>query len=250
MFRIIKNPIDKFKEAYGIFWDIYAPIIEALINLVVSIILALKFGIIGVVIGTVISNIVKKDLTKNAIKSLIIASIAILIYIAIRFTSRFAISSIIAILTDVLVTIAIFTTLRFEINFIFIAGILTIIGYSINDTIVVFDMIRDKYNLEKNKTPESLTKLVNESISLSLRRNMVTSITTLTAVIILLLMNTSGVKEFNITILIGLTAGTFSSLLIAPYIWLKLEIKNLKKPKKEDNEEKEIKERLIKGINS
>jgi len=199
---------------------------------------------------SVISNIVKKDLTKNAIKSLIIASIAILIYIAIRFTSRFAISSIIAILTDVLVTIAIFTTLRFEINFIFIAGILTIIGYSINDTIVVFDMIRDKYNLEKNKTPESLTKLVNESISLSLRRNMVTSITTLTAVIVLLLMNTSGVKEFNITVLIGLTAGTFSSLLIAPYIWLKLEIKNLKKPKKEDNEEKEIKERLIKGINS
>ena len=56
MFRIIKNPIDKFKEAYGIFWDVYAPIVESLVNLVVSIVLAMKFGIIGIIIGTIVSN--------------------------------------------------------------------------------------------------------------------------------------------------------------------------------------------------
>lgn len=199
----------------------------------------------------VISNVVKKDLTKNAIKSLIIASIAILLYISIRFTSRYAVSSIIAILSDVLVTVAVFALLRMEVNFIFIAGILTIIGYSINDTIVVFDMIRDKLNKEKKKNEETITNVVKESISLSLKRNMITSITTLTAVIVLLLIGTSGVKEFNITVLIGLTAGTFSSLFIAPYIWLKLEIHRLKNPKKDDDkEETEVKEKLIKGINS
>lgn len=198
---------------------------------------------------SVISNIVKKDLTKNAIKSLIIASIAILIYISVRFTSRFAISSIIAVISDVLVTICIFIILKIEINFIFIAGILTIIGYSINDTIVVFDMIRDKLKKQKNITEDKLRNVVKESISLSLKRNILTSITTLTAIIVLLLIGTYGVKEFNITVLIGLIAGSFSSLFVAPYIWLRLEIQRLKNPKKED-EEKEIEEKLIKGINS
>lgn len=198
----------------------------------------------------VISNIVKKDLTKNAIKSLLIASIAILIYISIRFTNRYAISSIIAILSDVLVTISIFSIFRIEVNFIFVAGILTIIGYSINDTIVVFDMVRDKLKQAKKINEETITNSVKESISLSLKRNTITSITTLTAVIVLLLIGTNGVKEFNITVLIGLTAGTFSSLFIAPYIWSKLEIYRLKNPKKDEKEETETKEKLIKGINS
>ena len=208
---------------------------------------ALKLNFDELNYKSVISNIVKKDLTKNAIKSLIIASLAILVYISIRFTSRYAISSIIAILSDVLVTIAIFSILKLEINFIFVAGILTIIGYSINDTIVVFDMIRDKAKKIKNINEESITNIVKESISLSLKRNIITSITTLTAVIVLLLIGTSGVKEFNMTVFIGLTAGTFSSLFVAPYIWMKLEIYRLKNPKKQNEE---TKEKLIKGINS
>lgn len=200
---------------------------------------------------SVISNIVKKDLTKNAIKSLIIASIAILIYIAFRFTSRFAIASILAILSDVLVTMAVFAILRIEINFIFVAGILTIIGYSINDTIVVFDIIRDKLNKEKKITEETIKNTLKESISLSLKRNIITSITTLTAVVVLLIMNASGVKEFNITVLIGLISGTFTSLFVAPFIWEMLEIHRIKNPKNENNNnEPEIKEKLIKGINS
>lgn len=199
---------------------------------------------------SVISNIVKKDLVKNAIKSLIIASIVVLIYIAIRFTSRFAISSIIAIITDILITLMFFIIFKFEINFIFVAGILTIIGYSINDTIVVFDLIRDKLKNIKNKNEENIPEAVKTSMSLSLKRNILTSITTLTAIIILLLIGTSGVKEFNITVLIGLISGTFSSLFLAPYIWLKLEIHRLKNPKKENDEDKEVGERLIKGINS
>lgn len=200
---------------------------------------------------SVISNIVKKDLTKNAIKSLLIAGLAILIYIKIRFTTNYAIGAIISVLSDVLVTISIFAILRIEVNFIFIAGILTIIGYSINDTIVVFDIAREKMESLKNKNEETLTNLVKESISFSLRRNILTSITTLTAIIALLALSTTGVKEFNITVLIGLTAGTFSSLLLALYIWLRLEIHNIKHPKaKKDDEDDENYEKLIKGINS
>jgi len=97
---------------------------------------------------------------------------------------------------------------------------------------------------------ETIKETVIKSMSLSLKRNILTSITTLTAIIVLLLIGTSGVKEFNITVLIGLISGTFSSLFLAPYIWLKLEIYRLKNPKKEKDEETEIEERRIKGINS
>lgn len=197
-----------------------------------------------------ISNLVKKDLTVNAIKSLLIAGVAILLYVALRFASTYAISSIIGVLSDVFVTVSLFIILKIEINFIFIAGILTIIGYSINNTIVVFDMIRDKMKNVKNVTEEKLKEVVNLSTSITLRRNLLASITTLTAVIVLLLMNTKGVKEFNLTILFGLTFGTFSSLFIAPYIWLKLEIHKLKHPKKEKKEDNGPEEKLIKGINA
>ena len=195
-----------------------------------------------------ISNVVKKDLTKNAIKSLLYASIAILIYIGVRFTYNFSISSIIAILSDVLVTISLFLIFRIEVNFIFVAGILTIIGYSINNTIVVFDMIRDNLSKTKKINEETIKEVVNYSASVTLRRNILTSVTTLSAIIVLLLMNTTGVKEFNLTILFGLTFGTFSSLFIAPFIWEKLEIHRIKHPKvnKDDNEPEEL---IIKGIN-
>lgn len=197
-----------------------------------------------------ISNLVKKDLTVNAIKSLLIAGIAILIYIAFRFASTYALSSIIGVLSDVFVTVSLFIILKIEINFIFIAGILTIIGYSVNNTIVVFDMIRDKMKSVKNITEEKIKEVVNLSTSITLIRNLLASITTLTAVIVLLLMNTKGVKEFNLTILFGLTFGTFSSLFIAPYIWQKLEIHKLKHPKKEKKEDNGPEEKLIKGINA
>lgn len=201
---------------------------------------------------SVISNLVKKDLTKNALMSLAIAVVVILIYIKIRFTTSYAIGAIISVLSDVLVTISIFALLRIEVNFIFVAGVLTIIGYSINDTIVVFDIAREKVKSLKNKNVETLTNVVNESISFSMKRNILTSITTLTAIITLLLLSTTGVKEFNITVLIGLTAGTFSSLLLALYIWLKLELYRLKHPKvkKDDDDDDENYEKLIKGINS
>ena len=99
-------------------------------------------------------------------------------------------------------------------------------------------MIRDKINQSK-KSEKTKEEIVKESISLSLKRNIITSITTLTAVIVLLLIGTSGVKEFNTTVLIGLISGTFSSLFLAPYIWLKLETHKQKNRKNENGNEKE-----------
>lgn len=198
---------------------------------------------------SVISNMVKKDLTKNAIKALIYATIGIAIYIGFRFTSSFAYSSLFSLLINVLIVVSLFTIFRIEINFIFIASILTIIGYSINDTIVIFDIIREnlKNNKNNNKT-EEINKTINNSIKRALVRNILTSITTLSAVIILLILKTDGIYEFNMALLFGLTFGTFTSLLISTNLWRIFELKKIKKPKKDDDNEPE--ERIIKGINS
>lgn len=199
---------------------------------------------------SVVSNIVKKDLTINAIKSLIIAACVILIYICIRFNFNYAIASIITILSDVIMTISLFMIFKIEVNFIFVASILTILGYSINDTIVVFDMIRDKLKSKENINENTLVETVNESISVTLKRNIITTITTLIAVIILLLLNTNGIQEFNLAILFGLFFGLFSSLFMGPYIWVKLETHSINNPKEtKDDDEDEPEEKIIKGIN-
>ena len=119
----------------------------------------------------VVSAVVKQELVKNAIKSLILASIGIVIYVAIRFKFNYAISGIVALIHDVLFTFLFFTTFKIEIDSVFIAAILTIIGYSINDTIVTFDIIRENYKTKyKNDITDvsDLDALVNISIKRTL----------------------------------------------------------------------------------
>ena len=194
---------------------------------------------------SVISNVVKKDLTENAIKSVIIAAICILIYVSIRFKFNYGLASLVALCIDVTSVIAIFIIFNIEINFIFIASILTIIGYSINDTIVIFDLIREK---KKNNEKNSDEIIVNDCLSKAITRSILTTITTLTSVVVLLILGASEIKEFNIAILVGLIVGTFTSMFVAPYIWIKLEKKDRLKPKIEYDDGPE--EKIIKGINS
>ena len=196
---------------------------------------------------SVISNVVKKDLTENAIKSVIIAAICILIYVSIRFKFNYGLASLVALCIDVTSVIAIFIIFNIEINFIFIAAILTILGYSINDTIVVFDLIREKKN-EKNKNVNSDEVIVNECLSKAVTRSILTTITTLTSVVVLLVLGATEIEEFNIAILVGLIVGTFTSMFVAPYIWIKLEKRDRLKPKEEYDDGPE--EKSIKGINS
>ena len=199
----------------------------------------------------VVSSVVKKELVKNAIKSLIIASIGIIIYIAIRFKFNYAISGIIALIHDVLFTVLFFCVFKIEIDSVFIAAILTIIGYSINDTIVTFDIIRENYKTKyKNNitNPKDLDTLVDISIKRTLYRTILTTLTTIIPVIILLVFGSKEIMNFNIALLVGFISGVYSSIFISNMLWLYLEKRRISKPLKED-EDDEIQELKVKGIN-
>lgn len=197
-----------------------------------------------------ISNLVTNNLTKNAIKALVYSIIAIILYVTIRFNFNYAASGILMLLHDLLITLSIFAIFNISVDFIIVASLLTIVGYSINDTIVVFDRIRDNRNkLYKNRkklTEEELENLVNVSSNETITRNVWTSITTIAAIVTLLCVGLNDILTFNIAILIGLIAGTISSLLIAPKVWMLLERRSMDRPEEEDDEPTEMK---VKGVN-
>ena len=198
-----------------------------------------------------ISTLVTESLTKNAIMSLIYAIIAIVIYMVIRFNFNYAITGILMLIHDVLIILALFAIFNVSVDFIIVAALLTIIGYSINDTIVVFDRIRANkkklYHNRKKLTYDELEKLVNESSSTTFNRNLWTSVTTVVSVITLLSVGLNDIFTFNLAILIGLIAGTISSLLIGPRIWMVLESKTMNRPEEDDDDGPQ--ELKIKGIN-
>ena len=202
-----------------------------------------------------VSKLVKQELTKNAIYSLLIACIGIVIYVSIRFKFNYAISALVALFHDVLLTVLFFLVFKVEITTIFIAAVLTIIGYSINDTIVTFDMIRENYkNKYKNniKDKETLKELVNMSVRRTFFRNILTTVTTIVPVICLMILGAREIVNFNLALLVGFIVGVFSSIFISNQIWLWLEEKRItrkpkeKKKKIDDDEPNEIK---IKGVN-
>ena len=197
-----------------------------------------------------ISTLVTKNLTSNAVKSLIYSLIAIIIYVAIRFNMNFAVTGILMLIHDVLVILSIFAIFYIPVDFIIVASLLTIIGYSINDTIVVFDRIRENrkklYNNRKELTDEEINNLVNVSSSNTFNRNIWTSITTIIAVVTLICVGLNDIYTFNISVLIGLIAGAISSLLIGPRLWIRFEKRTMHKKDDDDEEEEELK---IKGIN-
>ena len=198
-----------------------------------------------------VSNIVKQELVKNAIKSLIFASIGIVIYVSIRFKFNYAVAAIIALIHDVLMVFLFFGATHLKITSIFIAALLTIIGYSINDTIVTFDMVRENYkNKYKNKcTDEELEDLVNISVRRTLYRTILTTITTIVPVICLMVFGSHEIINFNIALLVGFIVGVYSSIFISNNIWLYLEKRRIHKPIKEDKDLDDINELKIKGIN-
>lgn len=199
----------------------------------------------------VVSNMVKKELIKNAILSLLISSIVTVIYISFRFKFNYAITSIIALLHDVLIIFTIFSLLKLEVSTIFIAAILSIIGYSINDTIVIFDRIRENVDKAKIKNKGDLKEVVNSSLNQTVKRSVITSLTTIVTVISLIIFGSNEILEFNVALFIGLIAGSYSSIFIASQLWFRMEVKNIgKKPKKKWYEDDGPEEKRIKGINA
>mgnify|MGYP004482090793 CR=1 FL=1 len=170
---------------------------------------------------------VGKELTRNAVLSVLVACIAMLIYIAIRFEFNFGIAAIVALVHDVLITLAFYAIFDIPVNSSFIAAMLTIVGYSINDTIVIFDRIReDRHNMRRNTS----TEIANASINKTLSRSINTSLTTL---IIIGAVNifVPTVREFSLPLLIGIAAGAYSSIFIASPIWVLLQKRNKKNKK-------------------
>lgn len=158
------------------------------------------------------------ELARNAFIALVLASVGMLIYIALRFEIKFAVAAVIALLHDVFVVLAIFSLLRIEVNSEFVAAILAIVGYSINDTIVVFDRIRE--NLTKQKRQGGFEKLVNNSILETLWRSLNTSVTTLLAIGAVLLIGGVTLRPLAFALVVGIIAGTYSSIFVASSIWV------------------------------
>ena len=164
-----------------------------------------------------VDPLIGKEMLGNAFLALILACILILAYIAIRFEFKSGLAGIMAIIHDVLVVIGIFALLQKEVNASFVAAILTVVGYSINDTIVVFDRIRE--NLKFRRKGETFDEVVNTSILQTMRRSLNTSFTTVLAVLVLYLVGSPSIKEFCLALIIGITAGTYSSSFVASPIW-------------------------------
>ena len=202
-----------------------------------------------------ISNQVKKDITKNALLALVYACIGMIIYVSIRFKFSYGISAIIALVHDSVMVLIMFSLLRLEVNSMFIAAILSIIGYSINNTIVIFDRIREnktKLFKDKIKKYDDLKEIVNVSLRQTIKRCIITTVTTLLPVVSLIFLGSHEIINFNIALLIGLLVGTFSSLFISSQIWMSIEKKSIgKDPNKHwyDENKKEKEELQVKGIN-
>ena len=198
----------------------------------------------------VVSNIVQKELVKNAILAVLIALVGIIVYVSIRFKFSYAVGGVVALFHDVAIMFSLFAIFRFEVNSMFIAAVLAIIGYSINDTIVSFDRIRENLRkYDKKMTREKFEEICNRSIGETFTRTIYTTITTLLPVVVLLILGSSGIFNFNMAMLFGLIAGTYSSIFIATIVFMLLEKKNLGKEKEKKVYKDDLEEKSIKGIN-
>ena len=165
-----------------------------------------------------ISSTVSNEMKQDAIVSVIIAAICMLIYIWFRFKDiRFATCSVIPLIHDVLVVLTFYAVARISVGNTFIACMLTIVGYSINATIVVFDRIRESMGGSKNK--ENLAQVVNESITQTLTRSVYTSLTTFVMVLLLWILGVSSIREFAAPLMVGIVSGCYSSVCIAGTMW-------------------------------
>jgi len=167
-----------------------------------------------------------KELQNDALKAIGLALLLILIYITFRFDRYYALGSVMALIHDVLITLGVFSLLDYEINLSIIAAFLTIVGYSLNDTIVVFDRIRENIPKYMKKT---LNDVVNISLNETLNRTVITSLTTMMVVVILFLWGGKVINLFAFALIIGVFVGTYSSLFVASPVMVYFE-KRSKKP--------------------
>lgn len=185
-----------------------------------------------------ISATVSSEMKSDAIIAIVIATICMLLYIWLRFADiRFAASAVIALVHDVLVVLAFYAVAKTSVGNTFIACMLTIVGYSINSTIVIFDRIRE--HLKGTKKPDELAALVNESITQTLTRSIYSNLTTFIMVFVLYIMAVSSIRDFALPLMVGIVCGAYSSVCITGSLWLIMRTKLVKKTAaKTDNRKK------------
>ena len=188
---------------------------EALQNALVE-----KFGVDENTISTEsISSTVSKEMRQDAIVAVVVATICMLLYIWFRFKDiRFASSAVLALLHDVLVVLAFYAIARISVGNTFIACMLTIVGYSINATIVIFDRIRE--NMHGSRRIDNIEEVVNSSITQTLTRSIYTSFTTFVMVAVLYIMGVSSIREFAAPLMVGILVGAYSSVCVTGALWL------------------------------
>ena len=173
-----------------------------------------------------ISSTISGEMSSDALKAVIVSCIFMLLYIWFRFKDiRFAASAILALVHDVLVVITVYALVRISVGSTFIACVLTIVGYSINDTIVIFDRIRENLALKTGKqTAEDLREIANKSLTQTLSRSINTSITTFIMVVMLYILGVASIRDFSLPLMAGLVCGAYSSICIATELWYVMKV--------------------------
>ena len=188
-------------------------------------VLETEFGVdVSKITAETISSTISGEMKSDAVVAVLVATVCMLIYVWFRFKDvRFGASSVICLLHDVLVVLAFYALAKVSVSSTFIACMLTIVGYSINATIVIFDRIRE--NMAEMKRKDSLKDVVNKSINQSLSRSAFTSLTTFIMVAVLYILGVTSIREFALPLMVGIVCGTYSSVCIAGVLWYILRCK-------------------------
>lgn len=200
----------------------------------------------------VVTPTVGHELVRNALILTLVAWIFMLAYVSFRYEWDYALGALVALIHDVTITLCAFAIFRFEVNISVISVLLTIIGYSINNTIVVFDRLREVIKEQPPAVKKSeLKAIVNGAIDDTLKMSLYSSVTTVLPVLFMMTMGSRSIFVFTFAMFVGLIAGTFSSIFIASYVWYQIRMHTVEKPKKMKKVKKEaLDEYTIKGINA
>lgn len=185
-----------------------------------------SFGDFEIMRNESVGPTIGSELRKAGLISLFLALTMMVIYITVRFELAFALAAILALCHDVLIIVGIFSFLQFEVNSEFIAAVLTVVGYSVNATIVIFDRIRENLVIYKRESPASI---VNLSVSQTMARSLNTTITVLFVIVALLVFGGETIRNFNMVLLLGVVSGLYSSVFLASNFWLVFRNLKLKK---------------------
>ncbi len=183
-----------------------------------------------------VSAQVGREIARNAIYAVLLASLGIVIYVSFRFQPLYGIATVLALLHDALMIVAFFSLFQIEVNLYFIAAVLTIIGYSVNDTIVTFDRIRENLGLAekggRKVSFDELAHIVNESIQQTIIRSINTVVTVIMTAAALYIFGSEAIRGFSLALLVGLIMGMYSSIFIAAQLWLVMKGRTLGRTKR------------------